>query len=47
VENGLRRTVTWAPTPDFDPAPAHPEGVERVEEPGGGPGRRVFTYQWK
>lgn len=47
VENGLRRTVTWAPTPDFTPAIHHPAGLERTELAGSPEGRRVFTYLWK
>jgi cytochrome c553 len=46
IENGLRRTVTWAPTPDFAPAIHHPAGLAHTElsDP---EGRRVFTYLWK
>jgi cytochrome c553 len=47
IENGLRRTVTWAPTPDFAPTIHHPAGLERTELASGPEGRRVFTYLWK
>ena len=46
IENGLRRTVTWAPTPDFAPTIRHPEGLQPTEGPADA-GRRVFTYLWK
>ena len=46
IENGLRRTVTWAPTPDFTPTIHHPEGLKPTEGPAAA-GRRVFTYFWK
>jgi hypothetical protein len=46
IENGLRRTVTWAPTPDFQPTITHPADLAPNE---GAPseGRRVFIYLWK
>lgn len=48
VENGLRRTVTWTPTPDFTPTIMHPAGmIVDAEEPSAAPGRRIFTYPWK
>jgi hypothetical protein len=47
VEGGLRRTLTWAPTPDFTPTITHPAGLERTELAGSPEGRRVFTYLWK
>ena len=46
IEGGLRRTVTWAPTPDFAPVIHHPEGLKPTEGPAAA-GRRVFTYLWK
>jgi cytochrome c553 len=46
IEGGLRRTVTWAPTPDFTPTIRHPEGLQPTEGPATA-GRRVFTYLWK
>ena len=46
VEGGLRRTVTWAPTPGFTPTIRHPEGLQPTEGPAA-EGRRVFTYLWK
>jgi len=46
VDNGFRRTVTWAPTPDFVPAIAHPADLKPTEGPAT-EGRRVFTYLWK
>ena len=46
IENGLRRTVTWAPTPDFSPTITHPAGLVPTELPAT-EGRRVFTYLWK
>jgi hypothetical protein len=46
IENGLRRTVTWAPTPDFKPMIAHPADLGPTELPAT-EGRRVFTYLWK
>ena len=46
IENGLRRTVTWAPTPDFNPTIAHPLELKPTEE-SSAQGRRVFTYLWK
>ncbi len=47
VENGLRRTVTWAPTPDFAPTIHHPVGMAMDLKHHPEPGRRVFTYLWK
>ncbi len=46
VDNGFRRTITWAPTPDFVPAIAHPADMKPTEGPAAA-GRRVFTYLWK
>jgi cytochrome c553 len=46
VEHGLRRTVTWAPTPDFKPTIHHPADLTPTEDPPA-EGRRVFTYLWK
>ena len=46
VEHGLRRTVTWAPTPDFKPTITHPAELTPKEE-SSAEGRRVFTYLWK
>ena len=46
VENGLRRTITWAPTPDFSPSITHPAELTPTELPAT-EGRRVFTYLWK
>lgn len=46
VEHGLRRTVTWAPTPDFKPTITHPAELTPTEGPAT-EGRRVFTYLWK
>ena len=47
IENGLRRTVTWAPTPDFKPMIAHPAGMIVDVKESSAEGRRVFTYLWK
>ena len=47
IENGLRRTVTWAPTPDFKPTIAHPAGMIVDVKESSTEGRRVFTYLWK
>ena len=47
IENGLRRTITWAPTPDFTPMFTHPEGLILDVKESSAPGRRVFTYLWK
>jgi hypothetical protein len=47
VENGLRRTVTWAPTPDFAPTIHHPVGMAMDLKHHPERGRRVFTYLWK
>ena len=46
IENGLRRTVTWASTPDFNPTITHPLELKPTEE-SSAQGRRVFTYLWK
>jgi len=46
IENGLRRTITWAPTPDFNLTVTHPADLNPTEE-SPTPGRRVFTYLWK
>jgi cytochrome c553 len=46
IEHGLRRTVTWAPTPDFKPTITHPAELTPKEE-SSAEGRRVFTYLWK
>ena len=47
IEGGLRRTVTWAPTPDFVPAITHPAGMVIDVKESAAEGRRVFTYLWK
>ena len=47
VEGGLRRTVTWAPTPDFVPTITHPAGMIVDMKESTAEGRRVFTYLWK
>jgi cytochrome c553 len=47
IENGLRRTVIWAPTPDFTPAITHPPGMIVDVKESSAQGRRVFTYLWK
>lgn len=47
VEGGLRRTVTWAPTPDFTPTITHPAGMVVDVKETAAEGRRVFTYLWK
>ncbi len=47
VANGLRRTVTWAPTPDFTPMITHPAGMVVDVKESSAQGRRVFTYLWK
>ena len=47
IENGLRRTVTWAPTPDFVPTITHPAGMIVDVKESSAQGRRVFTYLWK
>jgi len=47
IENGLRRTITWAPTPDFAPTIHHPAGMAMDVKHHPEPGRRVFTYLWK
>ena len=46
IEHGLRRTITWAPTPDFFPTITHPTELPPTEGPAAA-GRRVFTYLWK
>jgi cytochrome c553 len=46
IENGLRRTITWAPTPDFIPAITHPLDLKPTED-SSTHGRRIFTYLWK
>jgi cytochrome c553 len=46
IENGLRRTITWAPTPDFNPTVTHPADLNPTEE-SSVQGRRVITYLWK
>ena len=47
VENGLRRIVTWAPTPHFVPTVAPPAGIIVDVKESAAEGRRVFTYLWK
>ncbi len=47
IEHGLRRTVTWAPTPDFVPTITHPAGMIVDMKESSAQGRRVFTYLWK
>ena len=47
IEGGLRRTVTWAPTPDFTPTITHPAGMIVDMKESSAEGRRVFTYLWK
>lgn len=47
IENGLRRTVIWAPTPDFVPTITHPAGMIVDVKESSAQGRRVFTYLWK
>ena len=47
IEGGLRRTVTWAPTPDFTPTITHPAGMIVDMKEASAEGRRVFTYLWK
>ena len=47
IENGLRRTVIWAPTPDFTPTITHPSGMIVDVKESSAQGRRVFTYLWK
>ena len=47
IENGLRRTVTWAPTPDFKPTITHPAGMIVDMKESSTEGHRVFTYLWK
>jgi hypothetical protein len=47
IEGGLRRTITWAPTPDFSPTIHHPAGMIVDMKESNAQGRRVFTYLWK
>ncbi len=47
IEHGLRRTVTWVPTPDFAPTITHPAGMAVDMKESSAQGRRVFTYLWK
>ena len=47
IENGLRRTVTWVPTPDFKPTITHPAGMIVDMKESSTEGHRVFTYLWK
>ncbi len=47
VEGGLRRTVIWAPTPDFVPTIHHPAGMVVDVKESVAEGRRVITYLWK
>ena len=47
IEGGLRRTITWAPTPDFIPTITHPAGMNVDVKESTVQGRRVFTYLWK
>ncbi|NBR43213.1 MAG: hypothetical protein EBU04_10295, partial [Verrucomicrobia bacterium] len=47
IENGFRRTVTWAPTPDFAPTITHPAGMVVDMKESSTQGHRVFTYLWK
>ena len=47
IEGGLRRTVTWAPTPDFSPTIHHPVGMVVDVKESTTEGRRVLTYLWK
>ena len=47
IENGLRRTVTWAPSPDFKPTITHPVGMVVDMRESSTQGHRVFTYLWK
>ena len=47
IEGGLRRSVTWAPTPDFTPTITHPAGMIVDMKESSAEGRRVFTYLWK
>ncbi len=47
IENGLRRTVIWAPTRDFVPTITHPAGMVVDVKESSAQGRRVFTYLWK
>jgi cytochrome c553 len=47
IEGGLRRTVTWAPTPDFVPTIHHPAGMVVDVKESTAEGRRVFAYLWK
>jgi len=47
IENGLRRTIIWAPTPDFSPTITHPSGMIVDMKESSVQGRRVITYLWK
>ena len=47
VERGLRRTLSWRPTPDFTPSVGHPDGLERTEAADPATGRITVTYLWK
>ncbi len=47
IEHGLRRTITWAPTPDFSPALTHPEGMSVDVKESSKQGRRVYIYLLK
>ncbi len=47
VERGLRRTVTWQPTPDFRPTITHPAGMVVDVKEAAAEGRLVYTYLWK
>ena len=47
IEHGLRRTITWAPTPDFSPALTHPEGMSVDVKESSQQGRRVYIYLLK
>jgi mono/diheme cytochrome c family protein len=47
VERGLRRTLSWRPTPDFTPSVGHPDGLERTEAADPATGRITITYRWK
>ena len=46
-EQGLRRTITWQPKPDFAPTITHPAGVVISELPASQVSQRIFTYLWK
>ena len=47
IEHGLRRTITWAPTPDFSPTFTHPEGMSVDVKESSQQGRRVYIYLLK